>query len=90
MNVYVVVCVRGVGGAPVSFIKIMLYTSNPQANEDVQQIVKVFPVGAAKWQWLTSNLVQMTSIGSVLIFVTRKANSEELANNLRLKDFTGW
>ena len=29
------------------------------------------------------------SVGSVLIFVTRKANSEELANNLRLKDFTG-
>ena len=29
------------------------------------------------------------SVGSVLIFVTRKTNSEELANNLQLKDFKG-
>ena len=29
------------------------------------------------------------SVGSVLIFVTRKANSEELAANLRNRDFKG-
>ena len=29
------------------------------------------------------------SVGSVLIFVTRKANSEELASNLRQRDFKG-
>jgi len=28
-------------------------------------------------------------VGSVLIFVTRKANSEELAANLRSRDFKG-
>lgn len=28
-------------------------------------------------------------VGSVLIFVTKKSNCEELANNLRLKDFNG-
>ena len=27
--------------------------------------------------------------GSVLIFVTRKANSEELATNLKARDFSG-
>jgi len=31
----------------------------------------------------------MLVVGSVLIFVTKKSNCEELANNLRLKDFNG-
>ncbi|CAH1788169.1 unnamed protein product [Owenia fusiformis] len=57
-----------------------------EANEDITQIVEVFPQGPAKWMWLTRRLVEFTSMGSVLIFVTRKANSEELAKNLKLKD----
>ncbi|CAG5135669.1 unnamed protein product, partial [Candidula unifasciata] len=58
-----------------------------EANEDVTQIVEVLPLGPAKWTWLMRRLVAFTSEGSVLIFVTRKANSEELAANLRAKDF---
>lgn len=57
------------------------------ANEDVTQIVEVLPPGPAKWTWLVKRLVEMTTLGSVLIFVTRKANSEELAANLRSRDF---
>lgn len=57
------------------------------ANEDVTQIVEVLPPGPAKWTWLVKRLVEMTTLGSVLIFVTRKANSEELATNLQSRDF---
>lgn len=57
-----------------------------EANEDVTQIVEVMPLGPAKWTWLSRRLVGFTSEGSVLIFVTRKANSEELATNLKAKD----
>uniref|UniRef100_A0A0B7ALJ4 RNA helicase n=1 Tax=Arion vulgaris TaxID=1028688 RepID=A0A0B7ALJ4_9EUPU len=58
-----------------------------EANEDVTQVVEVLPLGPAKWTWLMRRLVSFTSEGSVLIFVTRKTNSEELATNLRAKDF---
>ncbi|XP_064455461.1 ATP-dependent RNA helicase DDX42-like [Ornithodoros turicata] len=57
-----------------------------EANEDVMQLVLVMPPGSAKWTWLTSKLVELTSVGSVLIFVTKKANAEELATNLKTKD----
>jgi len=57
-----------------------------EANEDVTQIVLVMPAGSAKWIWLTSKLVELLSAGSVLIFVTKKANAEELATNLKLKE----
>lgn len=36
-----------------------------------------------KWAWLRQRLVEFTSRGSVLIFVTRKVNSEEVATSLR-------
>jgi ATP-dependent RNA helicase DDX42 len=42
-------------------------------------------LGGAKWQWLVKHLVQFMSQGSVLVFVTRKQNCEELANNLKIK-----
>ncbi|KAK3108954.1 hypothetical protein FSP39_019665 [Pinctada imbricata] len=58
-----------------------------EANEDITQIVEVLPVGPAKWTWLIKRLVEFTTMGSVLIFVTRKANSEELATNLKARDF---
>ena len=58
-----------------------------EASEDVTQVVKLLEIGGQKWQWLISKLVEFTSIGSVLIFVTKKANSEELSKNLQLKDF---
>ncbi|KAJ8414221.1 hypothetical protein AAFF_G00050910 [Aldrovandia affinis] len=53
-----------------------------EANEDVTQMVEILPSGLEKWGWLTRRLVEFTSAGSVLIFVTKKANSEELATNL--------
>nr|XP_056719323.1 ATP-dependent RNA helicase DDX42 isoform X1 [Euleptes europaea]XP_056719324.1 ATP-dependent RNA helicase DDX42 isoform X1 [Euleptes europaea] len=53
-----------------------------EANEDITQIVEILS-GPNKWNWLTSRLVEFTSSGSVLLFVTKKANAEELANNLR-------
>ncbi|CAB3984381.1 ATP-dependent RNA helicase DDX42 [Paramuricea clavata] len=58
-----------------------------EANEDVTQVVQIFNDAARKWQWLTANLVRFTSEGSVLIFVTRKLNSEELSQNLKKNDF---
>ena len=58
-----------------------------EASEDVTQVVKLMEMGGHKWQWLISKLVEFTTIGSVLIFVTKKDNSEELAKNLQLKDF---
>lgn len=59
-----------------------------EANEDVTQIVLVMPSNppTSKWNWLTTHLVEFTSVGSVLIFVTKKANAEELANNLKAHD----
>uniref|UniRef100_A0A8C7NMC8 RNA helicase n=1 Tax=Oncorhynchus mykiss TaxID=8022 RepID=A0A8C7NMC8_ONCMY len=53
-----------------------------EANEDVTQVVEIMPSGVEKWGWLTRRLVEFTSSGSVLIFVTKKANCEELATNL--------
>ncbi|TRY98960.1 hypothetical protein DNTS_001232 [Danionella cerebrum] len=53
-----------------------------EANEDITQIVEFLQTGQEKWGWLTRRLVEFTSAGSVLIFVTKKANCEELATNL--------
>jgi ATP-dependent RNA helicase DDX42 len=43
-----------------------------EANTDVTQIVKLMSVGGAKWNWLLNSIVQFTSAGSVLVFVTKK------------------
>lgn len=53
-----------------------------EANQDITQIIKVFKEGPQKWSWVNSKLVEFTSKGKVLIFVTQKANSAELAKNL--------
>lgn len=52
------------------------------------QLVEVLPSGSDKWAWLTRRLVEFTSTGSVLIFVTKKANCEELATNLQQEDYS--
>ncbi|XP_078386002.1 ATP-dependent RNA helicase DDX42 isoform X2 [Cetorhinus maximus] len=59
-----------------------------EANEDITQIVEIFIAGPDKWNWLTRRLVELTSRGSVLIFVTKKANSDELAANLNQEGHT--
>lgn len=46
------------------------------------QVVELLPSASDKWGWLSRRLVDFTSSGSVLIFVTKKANCEELASNL--------
>lgn len=59
-----------------------------EANTDVTQHVIMFhnnPSG--KWNWLLQNYIEFLSAGSLLIFVTKKLNAEELANNLKLKEF---
>lgn len=57
-----------------------------EANEDITQLVEILPSGPEKWSWMSRRLVEFTSTGSVLVFVTKKANAEELATNLRLED----
>ncbi|XP_059811767.1 ATP-dependent RNA helicase DDX42 [Hypanus sabinus] len=59
-----------------------------EANEDVTQIVEILASGPDKWVWLTRRLVELTSRGSVLIFVTKKANSDELAANLNQEGYS--
>ncbi|XP_047212890.1 ATP-dependent RNA helicase DDX42-like [Girardinichthys multiradiatus] len=59
-----------------------------EANEDVTQEVELLLSGSDKWNWLTRRLVEFTSTGSVLIFVTKKANSEELATNLTQEGYS--
>ncbi|KAG7237712.1 hypothetical protein INR49_031885 [Caranx melampygus] len=59
-----------------------------EANEDVTQVVELLPSGSDKWNWLTRRLVEFTSSGSVLIFVTKKANCEELATNLTQEGYS--
>ncbi|XP_029638136.1 ATP-dependent RNA helicase DDX42 isoform X1 [Octopus sinensis] len=58
-----------------------------EANQDVTQLVDVLPTAPIKWRWLLKRLVEFTSLGSILIFVTRKSNAEELVSNLKSKDF---
>ncbi|KAG8446983.1 hypothetical protein GDO86_014430 [Hymenochirus boettgeri] len=57
-----------------------------EANEDITQVVEIMASGPDKWTWMTRRLVEFTSVGSVLLFVTKKANAEELAANLRMED----
>ena len=56
------------------------------------QIVEVFldKDTDKRWNWLNTHLVRFTTIGSVLIFVTKKLNAEELAISLKQQDFSGW
>lgn len=45
-----------------------------EANTDVAQIMLVMPQ-SDKCQWLLDNIVQFTSTGSILVFVTKKVGS---------------
>ena len=60
-----------------------------EANENITQIIKVFAEGSDKWKWINSKLVELTSAGKVLIFVTQKANSSEFSKNLEEQGFKG-
>ncbi|KAK0415831.1 hypothetical protein QR680_012145 [Steinernema hermaphroditum] len=54
-----------------------------EANEDILQSVEVLGCRDDKWVWLTRRLVGYTSLGKVLIFVTKKIHAEELAHKLK-------
>ncbi|KAK3878455.1 hypothetical protein Pcinc_016913 [Petrolisthes cinctipes] len=58
-----------------------------EANQDVTQIIRLLKSGNHKWSWLLQRLVEFMSSGTILIFVTKKANAEELCNNLVNKEF---
>lgn len=58
-----------------------------QANEDVTQKVLIFNNPLHKWNWLLMKLVEFLSEGSVLIFVTKKAEAEKVAHDLGTKEF---
>lgn len=54
-----------------------------QSFYSIPQITEVMKDEQEKWVWLRQRLVEFTSHGSVLVFVTRKVNSEEVATSLR-------
>lgn len=58
-----------------------------EANEDITQHVLVFSNPHHKWNWLLCKIVEFQSQGSILIFVTKKLDAEQVANNLKLKEF---
>ncbi|CAI2347556.1 unnamed protein product [Caenorhabditis sp. 36 PRJEB53466] len=58
-----------------------------EANADIEQKVLIMPSQDVKFHWLIRNLVEFASLGKVLIFVTKKHDSEEVAKKLKLKDF---
>ena len=56
-----------------------------EANQDVTQVMEVLPAGS-KYNWLTVRLVEFMASGSVLIFVTKKLNAEELSASLATRE----
>ena len=59
-----------------------------EANEDVTQHVVMLSRDEDKWDWLTEQIVGFCSSGSVIVFVTKRANSELLVSRLRNKDIS--
>ncbi|ALC44096.1 CG6418 [Drosophila busckii] len=57
-----------------------------EANSDITQHVFVFPNPLQKWNWLLCHLVKFLSEGAVLVFVTKKADAEVVANNLMVQE----
>uniref|UniRef100_A0A336KUY9 ATP-dependent RNA helicase DDX42 n=1 Tax=Culicoides sonorensis TaxID=179676 RepID=A0A336KUY9_CULSO len=58
-----------------------------EANEDVTQNVLIFNDPQRKWSWLLNRLVEFLSDGTVLIFVTKKAECEQVANSLMVQEY---
>lgn len=54
-----------------------------EANQDVTQTIHVIRPGQSKWSWLTERMANFTDAGSLLVFVTKKANCQMLAENLQ-------
>ena len=60
-----------------------------EANTDITQTALVFKEPHEKWTWLRAHLVELVSAGSVLIFVTKKSESETVATSLRQLGYQG-
>ncbi|XP_052565046.1 ATP-dependent RNA helicase DDX42 [Culex pipiens pallens] len=58
-----------------------------EANQDVTQHVIMFSNPAHKWNWLLAKMVELLSDGSVLVFVTKKVEAEQVASSLRLAEY---
>lgn len=58
-----------------------------EANEDITQHMLVFKEPAEKWSFLLQHLVSFLSAGTVLIFVTKKVDAEQVAQNLRVQEY---
>ncbi|KAI9560256.1 hypothetical protein GHT06_014270 [Daphnia sinensis] len=58
-----------------------------EANQDVTQVIEVI-APTAKYSWLIARLVEFMASGSVLIFVTKKANAEELCASLKSRELS--
>ncbi|KAG0316710.1 ATP-dependent RNA helicase ddx42 [Dissophora globulifera] len=54
-----------------------------QINSDVTQVIQVLKDDTLKWPWLLDRLQEFESLGSVLIFVSRKDGVIELTENLK-------
>lgn len=67
---------------PHSYLPALIHLSPPHT-----QIIRLLNSNNHKWLWLTQRLVEFMSEGSILVFVTKKANAEELCNNLQIKEF---
>ena len=59
-----------------------------EASEDVTQHVAVLGREEEKWSWLTKRIVNFCTVGSLIVFVTKKADSELLVSKLRTRDFS--
>lgn len=58
-----------------------------EANQDITQHAIIFPEVEQKWTWLLSKLVSLLSEGSVLIFVSKKVDADQLASNLLVNEY---
>ncbi|KAJ8981175.1 hypothetical protein NQ317_017268 [Molorchus minor] len=58
-----------------------------QANESVTQITLLLANQQAKREWLFRKLVELLSVGSILIFVTKKIDAEQVFNDIKVKEF---
>lgn len=58
-----------------------------EANEDITQHMFVFSNPLHKWNWLLTRMVEFLSKGSILIFVTKKAEAEQVASSLQVQQY---
>jgi superfamily II DNA/RNA helicase len=67
----------------VTYIYIIVVGTIGQANPDIQQIVKVMNDPHMKWQWLVETIETDISDGKILIFVSSRADTEDLTSRLK-------